>query len=88
MFRIRPYSAEEWAQVEKQGFARFYITYTLESLAVFIFVFAVIDFLVYFDRQTDLMLAGVLSAVIFAPTSTLFLWYSLNKKFRNPERRR
>ena len=82
MLRIRPYSAQEWAEIERQGFARYYWNYILETFVVGIAIFAAINFLVYLDQQTNLMVAGFLAVLVFAPTSGIGMWFLLKSKFR------
>ncbi|MFM1895488.1 MAG: hypothetical protein RLZZ385_562 [Pseudomonadota bacterium] len=86
MLRLKPYTAEEWADIERQGFARYYWNYIVETFVVVIAIFAAINFVVYFDRQTELMVAGFLSVLVFAPTSGIGMWYMLKAKFHKAGR--
>ena len=82
MFRLKAYSAEEWSEIERRGFAAFLMAFGIDSLVVFWLVFSVLNFLVYFDHQTDLMRTGALSALVLAPISSITVWLAVRKRFR------
>jgi len=82
VIRLRPYTEKEFGEIEKKGFSKFFWGYSFESLFVFYLVFSVINFVIYFEQQTDLMKTGVMSSIVLAPASSLFIWLVLKNKFR------
>jgi len=82
VIRLRPYTEKEFGEIEKKGFSKFFWGYSLESLIVFYLVFNVINFIVYFEQQTDLMKTGAMSSIVLAPASSFFIWFVLKSKFR------
>ena len=86
MLRIKPYTADEWKLIERKGFVRFYGGFIFGSMIVFFLVFGVLDFLVNYDHQSELVRVGVLTALVFAPTAGLAMWFAMKSRFRNSER--
>lgn len=84
MFRIKPYSEKEFAEIERRGFGRFLCGYSLESLVVYFFIFSAINFVVHFDQQTDLIRTGALSSLLLAPASSLIVWMALKARYGKP----
>ena len=82
MIRIKPYRADEWQAIERQGFMKFYLEFIAGSLLVFFLVFSLLDFVLNFSSQSDLMVTGVLSALVFAPTSGIAMWFACRARFR------
>ena len=83
MIRVRPYQAAEWQEIERQGFVKFYLEFIAGSLLVFFLVFSLLDFVINFSQQSDLMVTGLLSALVFAPTSGVVMWFALRARFRS-----
>lgn len=84
MYRLRPYSQQEWRQIEINGFLRFFLDYVVETMILGIAIFAIVNLLVNYAEQTELMQIGFVISVLFPPFSGVFLWRLLKRKFARP----
>jgi hypothetical protein len=82
MYRLKPYSRKEWEEIEPQGFFRFYLEYIVDTMILGLALFAVLDLIVNFGQQTELMQMGYLMAVVFPLVGGLLLWGLLKRKYR------
>ncbi|MEX0618874.1 MAG: hypothetical protein WDZ76_06820 [Pseudohongiellaceae bacterium] len=76
-----PITAQEWQEIRKKGFLRFYLDFVVSTAIIGIAVFAVVDYLVNYGQQTELMTTGMISCAIVALSGGVFMWLFLKRKF-------